>query len=104
MLLVSEVPVTRQWQLLESIKASGEDSRIPDVTPSDEEVKAITFQILKSSKGEGTAGLLIELCAYSELPKTLTDFLKIVYSDFPRPVASPLPDFGNSAGQQTLAL
>ncbi len=104
MLLVSEVPVSRQWQLLESIKASGEDSRIPDVRPSDEEVKAITFQILKSSKGEGTAGLLIELCAYSELPKTLTDFLKIVYSDFPRPVASPLPDFGNSAGQQTLAL
>ncbi len=105
-LLVHEIPVERQWQLLEDLRISNEkeDARIPDVKPTNEEIKNITLNILKGSKGEGTAGRLIDLCSYSELPKSITDFLKIIYSDFPRPVMIPLPKFENAIGQQTLGL
>lgn len=103
-MLVNETPIARQWQLLKSMSNEKGDSRIPPDKPTDEEIKSITLKVLKSAKGEGTASRLIDLCSFAELPKSITSFLKVVYSDFPKPISTPLPKFENIDGQQPLGL
>jgi putative ATP-dependent endonuclease of OLD family len=100
-LLINEVPVNRQWQLLEEIREAGEQGNvvIPTVRPSDGQVKYITEELLKGRKGDGTAGRLIELCDVGELPISMVNFLSQVYSDFPKPetISFPTVDLDSSA-------
>ncbi len=90
-LLASEVPLARQWELLVAIRDEGSAGNvgIPASRPADSIVQDLTTQLLKGRKGDGTAGRLIELCDTTELPRTVVNFLALVYADFPRPTRVP---------------
>jgi len=94
-LLVAEVPVDRQWELLEQVREAGTHPKVmvPTTRPSeDDKIKSHCVELLKAGKGEGLAGQLISLCDVNELPATYVGFLEQVYSDFPRPKRpAPLP-------------
>jgi len=92
-LLVAEVPVDRQWQLLDQIRATGDQGHagIPAERPNDDEVKALCLRVLKRRKGDGTAGNLIALCDVAELPTSIVQFLAQIYLRFPKPEPTPLP-------------
>jgi putative ATP-dependent endonuclease of OLD family len=106
LLLVSEIPVDRQWQFLESLRQSGEHGHlgIPAVRPADPEIRDLLTRALKSNKGNGYAAGLIDLCGMNELPASITGFLVKVFSDFPAldhvpiPVPSPAPVAAAVAG------
>lgn len=104
-LLAEEIPFTKQWQLLEEVRDSGrlENNPIPATRPDDGQIKLLTIQILKGLKGEGAAGKLIDSCDFSELPSTITGFLKTIYEAFPRPPIIPIPKVQGD-GQQALPL
>lgn len=91
LMLVTEVPPARLWQLLKELRDSGDKSKLvlPAKMPSTDEVKALARPILQKDKGSGYAGRLIELCSVNELPATLVGFLNIVYATFKRP--EPVP-------------
>ncbi|MFZ5649666.1 MAG: ATP-dependent nuclease [Bacillota bacterium] len=95
-LLAAEIPVARQWQLLEEIRDAGEQGNvgIPDQRPNDDEVRALAANLLKKRKGDGTAGRLIGLCEATELPNSMKSFLSRVYADFPKPEPISLPIAG----------
>jgi putative ATP-dependent endonuclease of the OLD family len=99
-LLVEEVPVARQWQLLDEIRESDQQGNvgIPVQRPDDDGVKSLCLQLLKGRKGDGTAGRLIEMCDHSELPASIETFLRKVYAAFrrPEPVAIPAALDGDS--------
>lgn len=86
-LLVAEIPIERQWQLLEEIRNAGEQGKvgIPTERPIDDSVKELCLELLKGRKGDGTAGRLIELCDVSELPASMVKFLTLVYTAFTKP-------------------
>jgi putative ATP-dependent endonuclease of OLD family len=88
-LLTEEIPVDAIWTYLEDARARGL-THIPDSRPSDDDVKKLTFNILKSNKGNGEAAILIGICAETDLPKSVTDFLYCIYVDFPKPQPPPL--------------
>jgi len=92
-LLASEVPLDRQWQLLDEIRATGEQGNagIPATRPADDALKDLTTSFLRGRKGDGTAGRLIELCDVSELPQSIVSLLKQVYAAFPKPQPIPIP-------------
>jgi len=104
-LLADEVPVSRQWQLLQEIRDSGrlDSNPIPKIRPADGQIKLLTVQVLKALKGEGTAGRLIDMCEFAELPSTVTAFVRTIYQAFPKPIIVPVPKFQPDA-QQTLQL
>jgi|ERR1051325_1401749 putative ATP-dependent endonuclease of OLD family len=93
-LLITEVPVNRQWQLLDEIRNAGEQGNvgIPAERPNDEGVRRLCLELLKGRKGDGTAGRLIEFCEAAELPATMVEFLNNIYATFPKPENVPLPD------------
>lgn len=93
-LLVDEIPIYRQWDLLEDIRNAGEQGNvgIPAQQPDDNSVKKLSMNLLGGRKGDGTAGRLIELCEVDELPKSIVSFLTEVYSAFPKPDLIPLPE------------
>ncbi len=86
-LLAAEVPLDHQWTFLSGLRDSGAASKagIPAARPIDTQVRTLTSNVLKDSKGWGRAADLIELCDEDELPPTLTAFLAEVYKQFPRP-------------------
>lgn len=87
-LLADEVPVDRQWELLERVREDGRlpNVKIPSARPGDDDkTREHCIELLKAGKGEGLAGELVELCDTDELPITYVDFLDQVYADFPRP-------------------
>ncbi len=92
-LLVAEVPIDRQWQLLDEIRELGQQGNvsIPTQRPNDDSVKGLCHRLLKGRKGDGTAGRLIDMCHYSELPVSIKGFLQKVYADFPRPEPAAIP-------------
>jgi putative ATP-dependent endonuclease of OLD family len=105
-LIAQETPLDRQWEFLESLRQSGRHPHlgIPPVRPgSDDSIRELTVQALKSGKGEGSAAELVERCCVDELPMTMTGFLADVYSDFPRPKAQSA-NGGDSAGAGTVAV
>jgi putative ATP-dependent endonuclease of the OLD family len=89
-LLATEVPLNHQWTYLERIRdaALAPKTKIPSTKPAENALRDLTQQLLKDHKGWGRAAELIELCAPSELPKTITEFLGEIYLQFPKP-ASP---------------
>lgn len=92
-LLVSEIPIDRQWQLLDQMRTAGEQGHvgIPARRPSDEGVRELCLSLLKGRKGDGTAAKLVTLCDVNELPNSIVQFLTQIYSRFPKPVPIPLP-------------
>lgn len=92
-LLVSEVPIDRQWQFLDLLRQAGEGGNlgIPAKRPKDASLKTLTESTLKSNKGSDYAADLIDLCDVAELPASITSFLKKVYADFPKPEPVPVP-------------
>ncbi|MEN6351259.1 MAG: AAA family ATPase [Syntrophomonas sp.] len=92
-LLIEEVPIGRQWQLLEIVRdvEQAENVWVPQERPSNGEIKNLTRALLKSRKGDGTAGRLIELCSHGELPISISAFLLKIYADFPKPEPIFLP-------------
>jgi putative ATP-dependent endonuclease of OLD family len=89
-LLAAEVPVLRLRAFLQGLLDSGIDAPhygIPTALPADDnEIRKLIVQSLRSSKGAGWSGRLLEQCRPNELPKTAVDFLKKVYPYFPIPV------------------
>ncbi len=93
-LLSTEVPINRQWELLDEIRSEGDqgDVQIPSQRPHDDTVRELSRQLLKGRKGDGTAGRLIERCEVDELPTSIVAFLSQIYAAFPKPVPIPLPE------------
>ena len=89
-LIIEETPVSRQWGFLEQIRDEGEQTHlaIPSSIPSDQQVRSLTFSALKSNKGNSYAARVIDLCTVDELPASVTQFLYLVYRDFPRPIGT----------------
>ncbi len=104
-LLINEIPVNRQWQFLASLKQLGEQGGlgIPEDYPGDEKVKDLTYQALRSNKGNGYAARLIEICAIAEVPASIKDFLIRVYADFPKPATILPPQTKTDAATQQKA-
>ena len=90
-LLAAEIPIGLQWAYLESVRAAGINvsTAIPTDRPSEDKIRELTFTVLKDTKGWGRAAELIELCAASELPKSISEFLVKLYARFPRPQSKP---------------
>jgi putative ATP-dependent endonuclease of OLD family len=86
-LLVEETPPDRHWELLDALRKSGTPLKvgIPAQRPEPQKLKDLTLATLKSNKGSGYAGDLIDLCNVDELPATITKFLKDVYARYPKP-------------------
>jgi len=94
-MLVSEVPPNRLWQLLTSLRDSGEKPKLvlPAAMPAVEDVKTFARTVLEKDKGSGYGGRLIDLCDLGELPATVVNFLQLVYAMFPKPEPIPaIPD------------
>lgn len=87
-LVVTEVPVDRQWAFLEDLRQTGDCGNflIPDRRPADDEVRALVSKALKGHKGAGWSARLLEECQVDQLPATITDFLAQIYAAFPKPV------------------
>lgn len=105
-LLVTEVPVARQWQFLEGLRQRLQAGKItvPPLRPDDEGVKELMLKCLKSNKGSGYAADLIGMCDSSEIPPTIEAFLLVVYGEFPKPAPAPIPSpsaSNGTAGQPT---
>jgi putative ATP-dependent endonuclease of OLD family len=92
-LLIAEVPVDRQWKLMEELRSADELGHvgIPAARPCDQDVRRLCQELLRGRKGDGTAGGLIDLCDVAELPPSMTCFLAKIYADFPKPPSLPLP-------------
>jgi putative ATP-dependent endonuclease of the OLD family len=92
-LLAVEVPLNRQWQYLEEVRAEDVDGRfkIPAVRPANDVIQGLTMSTLKGMKGEGGAARLLEQCDIGELPKTITDFLSEIYKRYPKPKRKEAP-------------
>jgi len=103
-LLVTEIPVDRQWQFLDELRQAGEQGQVgvPSSRPADAQVPTLTEQALKSNKGNAYDARLIEYCDVAEMPPTIVTFLMSIYLQFPRP--TPLvsvADVGKAAPSQS---
>jgi putative ATP-dependent endonuclease of OLD family len=101
-LITEEVPINRLWEFLDELRVSGENGNvgIPPQRPSDDDVKKIAQKGLLSNKGAGWAARLFEDCEADELPQTVVDFLKTVYSFFPKSVEPAAVE--SAAGSQSI--
>lgn len=91
LLVASETPADRQWEFLQIVRAEDVEGRfgIPTSRPDANRLKELTVATLKALKGEGGAARLMDLCSPGELPPTIVEFLKTIYSTFPRPKRRP---------------
>lgn len=91
-LLVTEIPLDRQWQYLEALRNTGGAGSIaiPTTRPADADLRAKTLEVLKAGKGSGRSAELIDLCKSAELPTSVTEFLAKIYAQFPRPEVKPI--------------
>ena len=87
-LVVNEVGVDKLWEFIDDLRISGDNGSfsIPNVRPSDIDVKKLVRSALKSNKGAGWAARLFEGCDASDLPVSVVNFLSAVYAVFPRAV------------------
>ncbi len=102
-MLAAEVPLSRQWEFLEITRAEDSDNSfgIPALRPDEANLKKLAVSVLKGLKGEGGAARLIELCAQTELPPTIVEFLSSVFKRFPRPKRTvPVPQGTTSPESQ----
>lgn len=109
LLLSSEIPIDRQWEFLDDLRQSGEQGNlaIPVTRPNEDTIKDCMTRALKSNKGNGYAARLLDRCAVTELPASITGFLARVFSDFPKPQPTALPETRaetESVDTETLAL
>jgi putative ATP-dependent endonuclease of the OLD family len=104
LLLVTETPVSRQWQFLEMLRSSGEQGNlgIPSIRPDDNGVKDCMVRALRSNKGDGYAARLLDLCDAAELPLSIVGFLDRIYAAFPKPEPAPLPQAKTGLAGDTL--
>ncbi len=88
-LLSTEVPLDIQWTYLRSLADQGvlQNPAIPTTRPTDDEIRALTTQILVDRKGDGRASELIRLCSIDQLPISVKEFLESVYVLYPEPEA-----------------
>ena len=86
-LLAEETPADRHWEFLAELRKSGVPLKvgIPAIRPEAPQLKDLILATLKSSKGSGYAGELIELCNSGELPTTIVTFLMKIYARYPKP-------------------
>ncbi len=87
-LLVQEISLDHQWTFLEEQKYLDSEGKlgIPSDRPDDNTLKGHAKKVLKAGKGDGRASLLINLCAYEELPNSVKIFLATIYKIFtPKP-------------------
>ena len=86
-LLAAEVPLDRQWQLLQALREEDPDGYygIPAGRPNDDQIRGHTLRLLKGLKGAGGAARLLDLCTADELPPNIQGFLHAVYERFPKP-------------------
>jgi putative ATP-dependent endonuclease of OLD family len=87
-LVASEMPADVLWSFLEQLKKNDESGEvgIPTVRPTDEMVKTLARNALKSGKGAGWAARLLADCDYDKLPPTVMKFLREVYGALPKPL------------------
>jgi hypothetical protein len=85
---------------LVDLRDSGEnpDLALPDVVPSEAEVKTLAFIQLTKEKGSGYASRLIGFCDFGELPPTIVGFLEGIYALFPKPAPIPPIEETQEAG------
>lgn len=89
-LLVTEVPVSLQWQYLVDLGGHGllpNGPSIPDAQPADSVVRQLMTQVLVDKKGDSRAVGLLRLCSVSQLPASIKTFLEGIYSQFTKPQA-----------------
>ena len=87
-LLISEISIENQWSFLNELAADGglpSSVVIPEIKPSEKEVKDLMFDVLKSRKGDNHAARLVGKCELTDLPTTVVQFLSDIYSLFPKP-------------------
>lgn len=91
-LIVSEMSSDRLWVFLDDLRSSSDNGSfaIPAARPADAELKNLARSALESGKGAGWAARLFEGSAVVELPITVIDFLKQIYTAFPKPVDIPI--------------
>ena len=104
-LLIAEIPADRHWDLLVAVRDAGTQGNlgIPAARPAPAQLEALIYNALRSNKGNGYAGQLIELCADAELPQTIVTFLREVYAHFPRPQKPPVLAPAAKVGQANAA-
>jgi len=78
--------------MLDAVRAAGAQGNlgIPASRPAPDQLEKLIYAALRSNKGNGYAGQLIELCDVAELPATLTGFLRAVYARNPKPHRPPV--------------
>ena len=86
-LLASEIDTEHQWIFLSQLRDLHitPNAGIPMDRPNETQVRELTKNVLKDHKGWGRAAELIDICDPSELPLTITTFLRTVFAHFPRP-------------------
>lgn len=86
-LVAAEMPTSRLWPFLEAIRDSGDavEVGIPAAKPDDEKTRKLAATVLRQGKGVGWAARLFEECNYNELPTTVMNFLRAVFSALPKP-------------------
>ncbi|MEW6541955.1 MAG: AAA family ATPase [Bacillota bacterium] len=97
-LLAAEVPLDRQWQLLQALREEDPNGHygIPAVRPNDDQLKDHTIRLLKGLKGAGGAARLLDLCTTDEIPLNIRSFLLAVYARFPKPKRQQVVLAGNA--------
>lgn len=87
-LILNEMTLDRLWVFLNDLRESGDNGSfvIPVQRPTDVDLRQLASSALKSSKGAGWAARLFEGCTVTELPISVTDFLRRVYATFPKPI------------------
>lgn len=96
-LLSEEVPISVQWDFLVQVRDGGvmPVCPVPTTQPADDRIKELTIQVLKALKGDPLVGDLIRKCSITDLPATLTTFMRQVYTQHPRPeVVPPIDEIG----------
>jgi putative ATP-dependent endonuclease of the OLD family len=91
-LLIAETPVDRHWEMLAGVRDAGTQGNlgIPPARPAAAQLEALIYSALRSNKGNGYAGQLIELCTAAELPPTIVKFLRDIYALYPKPQKPPV--------------
>jgi putative ATP-dependent endonuclease of OLD family len=91
-LLIAETPADRHWEMLESVRDAGTQGNlgIPAARHAAAQLETLIYSALRSNKGNGYAGQLIDLCTVAELPPTIVTFLREIYALYPKPQKPPV--------------
>ncbi|MFY0689168.1 MAG: AAA family ATPase [Cyclobacteriaceae bacterium] len=84
-LLVEEIPISRLKSFLDEIKERSDfpKNHLIDWSPfSDDELKDLTYKVLKARKGYGYAALLIHQSTPYEIPLSLSNFIQSLIAPY----------------------